>query len=303
MTKVHTIDLNFQGVPHATAVYLLEGPDGLVLIETGPGSTLQTCLSALNDIGVKPDAVRHVLVTHIHLDHAGAAGWWAQQGAQVYVHYFGARHLIAPEKLLSSAKRIYGDKMDTLWGEMLPAPAERITQVYDNDVLRVGGLEIMALETPGHARHHHVYQLENVAFTGDAAGLRLLNLPLADIPAPPPEFDREAWLQTVDRIQHGRFATIYPTHFGAVLDVDAHLDTFRQLLNDVTDFIGERMAAGLTRDDILAEYIAWNHDRARDAELTAAQIHQYDTANPLYMSVDGIMRYWRKRWERAGQSE
>ena len=298
MTKIHTIDLNFQGVSQATAVYLLEGPEGPVLIETGPGSTLQTCLDALANLGVKPSDIKHVLVTHIHLDHAGAAGWWAQHGAQVYVHYFGARHLISPEKLLASAKRIYGDMMDTLWGEMLPAPAEHITEVHDNDVLHVGGLAIKALETPGHARHHHVYELGDVAFTGDAAGLRLLNLPLADIPAPPPEFDREAWHETVNRIENGRYATIYPTHFGAVPDVSDHLAVFRQLLDDATDFVGTRMADGMARDDILNAYLTWNHGRARAAGLTEAQIRQYDTANPLYMSVDGIMRYWRKRWER-----
>lgn len=295
MTTIHTIDLNFQGVSHATAVYLIIGPEGPVLIETGPGSTLPHCLQSLANLGVQPEDIKKVLVTHIHLDHAGAAGWWAQQGAQVYVHSFGARHLIDPSRLMASASRIYGDQMDTLWGDMLPAPADHVTAVYDNDVIQAGGLEFVALETPGHALHHHVYQLGDIAFTGDAAGLRLLNMPLADIPAPPPEFDREAWLQTVDRIANGRYTTIYPTHFGAVPDVDAHLTAFRQLLNDVTDFVGTRMQAGQDRDTILAAYIEWNHARARAAGLSAAEIHQYDTANPLYMSVDGIMRYWRKR--------
>ena len=113
---IHVLDLNFQGLKEITAVYLVVGPEGPILIETGPGSTLATLLSQIRQRGFEPEQIKHVLVTHIHLDHAGAAGWWAQQGAQIYVHSFGARHLIAPDKLLSSAQRIYGDKMNMLWG-------------------------------------------------------------------------------------------------------------------------------------------------------------------------------------------
>lgn len=299
MPQIHTIDLNFQGVPHATAVYVIDsGSEGPVLVETGPGSTLNHCLDALKQLGIQPKDVRHVLLTHIHLDHAGAAGWWAQQGARVYVHYFGARHLIDPSKLLASATRIYGDKMDTLWGEMLPVPAERLTELYDNDTVNIGDLTFTALETPGHARHHHTYQLGSTAFTGDAAGLRLMNLPLVDIPAPPPEFDREVWVQTVDRLLAARFDTIYPTHFGAVTDVQGHLQAFRALIGDAAEFVRVRMEAGVSRDDLVMQYRDWTIERARAVGLTDAEIHQYETANPLYMSVDGIMRYWRKRQEK-----
>ena len=117
MTKqpdIHVLDLKFQGLPKIVAAYLVVGPDGPILIETGPGSTLNTLLSQIRQHGFQPDEIKHLLVTHIHLDHAGAAGWWAQQGTQIYVHSFGARHLIRPEKLLSSAQRIYGDQMETL---------------------------------------------------------------------------------------------------------------------------------------------------------------------------------------------
>ncbi len=169
------IDTQFQGMSQVTAVYLLVGPEGPVLIETGPGSTLPAVLHGLAKHGYSPADIRHVLVTHIHLDHAGAAGWWAQQGAQIYVHHLGGPHLVDPRRLIQSATRIYGEMMDTLWGEIVPAPADRVTTLYDGDTVSAGGLIFTALDTPGHANHHHSYLLETpdgrIAFTGDAAGV------------------------------------------------------------------------------------------------------------------------------------
>lgn len=294
-SDIHVIDLNFQGIPQVTAAYLLVGADGPILIETGPGSTLHTLLDKIQQLGFKPEDIKHVLVTHIHLDHAGAAGWWAQQGSQIYVHNFGARHLIQPDKLLASAGRIYGEKMDTLWGEMLPSPAENVTEVFDNDVLDVAGLRIKALETPGHARHHHVYALGDIAFVGDAAAARLPSWGLPDIPAPPPEFDLEVWEATIDRLLQQNYRQIYPTHFGVVNDVKSYLQTVKQLIRETAVFIRTQMDAGHTRDEIVAIYENWFAERAKAAGLTEAGITQYDAANPLYMSVDGIMRYWRKQ--------
>ena len=251
---IHVLDLNFQGLPAITAAYLVVGPEGPILIETGPGSTLDTLLSQIRQHGFEPEMIKHVLVTHIHLDHAGAAGWWAQQGAQIYVHSFGARHLISPEKLFASAKRIYGDKMDMLWGEMLPAPAEKVTEVFDNDVLELAGLTIKALETPGHARHHHVFVVGDIAFTGDAAAVNLPELNLPDIPAPPPEFDLETWEATLDRLLTQDFSRIYPTHFGPVDDVKEHLSAAKKLVRETAVFIQQKMQEELSRDEIVVAY-------------------------------------------------
>ncbi len=291
---IRTLDLNYQNVPQAIASYLIIGLDGPVLVETGPGSTLAAAQAELAKHGYTPKDIRHVFVTHIHLDHAGAAGWWAQQGAQIYVHYFGVRHLVDPSKLWASASRIYGDKMEQLWGEMLPAPEEKVTAVHDNDVIQAAGLTFKALETPGHARHHHVWQLEDIAFTGDAAGIRLPHNPLVDVPAPPPEFDREAWLETLDRLQAAKFSALYPTHFGRLEDVNHQLNSLRALVNEAAEFIHEKMMASVSRDNMVSMYENWVRTRAKSLGLTDAQMHQYEMANPLYMSVDGIMRYWRK---------
>lgn len=293
--EIHVLDLQFQGIPEVTAAYLIVGPEGPILIETGPGSTLNTLLNKIRARGFQPEQIKHVLVTHIHLDHAGAAGWWAQQGAQIYVHSFGAKHLVDPEKLLASAGRIYGDKMDTLWGEMLAAPADKVTEVFDNDVLQVAGLEIKALETPGHARHHHVFVLGDIAFAGDAAAARLPGWGFPDVPAPPPEFDLEVWEATLDHLLAQNFQCIYPTHFGPVDDVQGHLQAVKALVRETAVFVQTKMQDGLSRDELIMVYENWFAERARAAGLTEAAITQYATANPLYMSVDGIMRYWRKR--------
>ena len=316
--NIQILDTQFQGMAQVTAVYLLTGPDGPVLIETGPGSTLTAIVDALATHGYRPGDIRHILLTHIHLDHAGAAGWWAQQGAQIYVHHVGAPHLIDPSKLLASASRIYGDRMDLLWGEILPAPAERITALYDGDVVRVNGLALTALDTPGHASHHHTYLIEGdagrIAFTGDATGVRLPHVNVVDLPAPPPEFQLETWLRTLDRLEAAEAAVIYPTHFGPIADVHGHLEALRTLMVDSVAFVEQRLGdltgqesaadwAGLEvtpalRQQLLDDYVGWNRRRAAALGLSQTNIDGYELANPMFMSVDGIIRYLRKRGQR-----
>jgi glyoxylase-like metal-dependent hydrolase (beta-lactamase superfamily II) len=293
--EIYTLDLNFQGLPHTIASYLVVGPEGAILIETGPQSTLKTLLARLAEYGYSPGDIRQVLVSHIHLDHAGAAGWWAQQGAQVYVHHVGAPHLIDPRKLLSSASRIYGDKMDTLWGETRPAPAERVIAVHDGQKIEIAGLTFIAWDTPGHAYHHHIYQVEDVAFSGDAAGIQLPGIYFVDLPAPPPEFNLERWRQTIRRMLTLPLKAIYPTHFGRLEDWKAQLEDLESLMFKATDFVRRRMDAGLDRDKILAQYLAEHRNRAKAAALSEVTMAQYEAANPQHMSVDGILRYWHKK--------
>ncbi len=293
--QVHTLDLFMHSLPQVTAVFLLVGPEGPVLIETGPGSSLQTVLNHLGAFKISPQHIKHVLVTHIHLDHAGAAGWWAQQGAQVYVHPRGAPHLIDPSKLIASAYRIYGDKLEKMWGNILPAPERQITIIEGGTRFKVAGLSFEALDTPGHARHHHVYKLGDIAFVGDAGGIHMPHNPVPGIPAPPPEFELDAWQKTLDRLLKANFKTIYLTHFGRVDHVQEHLMEIKKLLNDAVQFISYHMGAGASRDAIVAHYEEWNRQRAHAAGISDAMIQQHKAANPLYMSVDGIMRYCRKQ--------
>lgn len=296
---VHTLDLDFQGVSRSIAAYLVQGPDGPFLVETGPASTVERLLERLREHDVEPEAIRDVFVTHIHLDHAGAAGWWARRGARVHVHARGAEHLVDPSRLLASASRIYGDRMDELWGETLSAPEANVNPIEDGAVVSAGGLSVRAIDTPGHAKHHHVFRVGDVGFTGDAAGIHVPDSPLVDLPAPPPEFDREAWMTTIDRLEAERFARIYPTHFGPLDDVAARLEQLRTAMNEAVATMEAWSAEGLDRDAIMKRYLEWNRERAKASGLDWKMIHRYETANPPYMSVDGILRYLRKREERA----
>ncbi len=268
-----------------------------MLIETGPASTLPNLLARLEEHGVAPGDVQHVLVTHIHLDHAGAAGWWAQQGATVYVHPNGARHLIDPSKLLTSAERIYKDRMAELWGQTLPAPAERVVAVEGDSTIEAAGLSFIALDTPGHARHHHVYRLGDVAFTGDAAGVRLGERHWIDLPAPPPEFDLEAWKTTLDRLRRENLDVIYRTHFGPTTDVSAQLDRFESHLDEGAALVRDLMAEGLDRDSMIERYNETMWTLASQDGVDDEVALAYELANPRFISVDGIARYWRKRAE------
>lgn len=293
--NVHVIDHHHQGFPQVIASYLLESPAGPVLIETGPQRTLPHLLAGLERLGLHPSDIRHVFVTHIHLDHAGAAGWWAQQGAQIYVHFVGAPHLINPTKLIQSAGRIYGDQMESLWGDILPCPSERITPLHDNETILLGDLAITAWNTPGHAFHHHTLVVEDIAFVGDLAGVRLPGTDWISVTTPPPEFHLENWRTSLSRVQSANLQTIYPTHFGPFTDVADHLRRMGELLEEASQFIYQHWSAGLERDELVARYIAWNREQAAAHGITPALFEHYQAANPLFMSADGIARYWQKR--------
>ncbi|HXV74927.1 MAG TPA: MBL fold metallo-hydrolase [Candidatus Polarisedimenticolaceae bacterium] len=293
--RIDTIDLQFEGTPQVIAAFLLRGAGGPVLIETGPGSTLATLHRGLAALGVTAGDVRHVLLTHIHLDHAGAAGWWARHGATVYVHPAGAPHLIDPSKLIRSAERIYGDRMESLWGEILPAPAERVVALADGATIEVEGLSISALATPGHAAHHHVFRIGSVAFTGDAAGIRLPGSEWIDLPAPPPEFDREAWRGSLDRLRQAGLTEIHRTHFGRCSTVAADLAAFEAVMERGTEAIRELLEQGVDRDEMVRRFGAQMRARARELGIDGRALRAYELANPRSMSVDGITRYWRKR--------
>jgi glyoxylase-like metal-dependent hydrolase (beta-lactamase superfamily II) len=293
--NIHTLDLKFLGKSHTIASYLIEGPAGPVLVETGPASTLANLQAGLAEHGYRPADIHHILVSHIHLDHAGAAGWWAQQGAQIYVHPVGAPHLVDPTRLLASATRIYGEDMDRLWGQILPAPEDKVTPVQDGEIIKVAGLSFKAMDTPGHAYHHHVYQLGDIAFTGDAAGIRIPGINFVDLPAPPPEFNLELWQITIDRLLEQPFETIYPTHFGRLNSWRSQLERLKALLQEASEFVRSRMDTGLERKNILSDYMAWHRRRAEAVQMPQEIFEQYEAANPHFMSVDGLIRYWRKR--------
>jgi len=296
---VHILDLNFMALDHAVAAFAVEGPDGWALVETGPGSTLPALVEGLAALGVHPAELAGVLVTHIHLDHAGAAGWLARQGVPIHVHPVGAPHLVDPSRLIASATRIYGDAMDRLWGNILPAPDDRVIAVEDGATVAVAGLTFRAIATPGHAKHHHAWRVGDALFTGDAGGVRLPGSRLVAVPAVPPEFDPDAWRATMDRLVAECDAlpttTLYLTHFGAVADGRWHFERLREELSDVVAFIGARQGEGLERDAILQLYVEWSRARALEAGVDAAELARFEAANPFGVSVDGVLRWLGRR--------
>jgi glyoxylase-like metal-dependent hydrolase (beta-lactamase superfamily II) len=287
--------LHFLGHPQTIASFLVRGPDGPVLVESGPGSTVAVLQAGLQQFGLTPDDIHDVLLTHIHLDHAGAAGWLAQRGATIHVHQAGAPHLARPERLLTSARRIYGDQMDALWGEFLPVPEAQLRPLAHNDVVRAGGLEFTALDTPGHAGHHMIYQLGDIAFAGDLGGVRRPGLRHVRVPTPPPEFDRNAWLASIERVRGLGLGRLYLTHFGPIDDVDEHLARVAGLVSDYAQQVHEALLRGAERDAIVTEFGAWEQARMEAEGVPPEQWPVYADIGPVGMSVDGMIRYWQKQ--------
>lgn len=292
--RLHTLDLRFQGQPQIIAAYLVECGKELALIETGPGSTLPALLEGIRGLGFSPDAVKHVFVTHIHLDHAGAAGWWAQQGATIFAHPKATPHLIDPSKLVESAKRIYAERMDTLWGDMLSAPADRVVTLTNGQTVKVGPVTFTAIDTPGHARHHHAYACEGVCFTGDVAGMKLPDCDYLSVTAAPPQFDPVAYGDSLQRLHEAGFSKLYLTHFGEVTDVSGHLSRYAMRVEEVFECIQNLLAEGLRGDALRAAYGEAEHAVARKAGLSEGDWLRYECGNSTAMGADGIALFCEK---------
>src|SRR4029079_18659824 len=217
-TGLDYIDLNFLGRPGIIATGVLHGTAGVALVDPGPATTLGNLTTALTRKGVRFEDVRHVLLTHIHLDHAGATGSIVDRHPhiEVVVHSRGAPHISNPERLLASAGRLYGQDMDRLWGEVKPVPGERMKAVEGGERLMVAGREMRVAYTPGHASHHVSYfdTVSRVAFVGDTAGIRRESGTYVMPPTPPPVIDLEAWRVSEQKILAWDPDTLFLTHFG-----------------------------------------------------------------------------------------
>lgn len=293
-TGVLTLDLNFQGRPYAIASYLIRSGDGVVLIESGPGSTLPALEAGLAKEGLSPRDVTHVLLTHIHLDHAGAAGWLARQGAEVYVHPVGAPHMLNPEKLIASATRIYGDRMKTLWGEFLPVPEDKLHIVQDMEEIVIGNMRFLPINTPGHAEHHYAYLFEDICFTGDVGGVRIPGYQYLRIPMVPPELHMERWHESMKRLRQEKFARIAPTHFGIFDDPEWQLRAVEKALDDTVHWMEEVMPSEPTLEELRQLFTEKTLADNEKLGLSEEVVNAYQLANPPGMSADGLMRYWKK---------
>ena len=292
--EVITLDLKFRDVPRALASFLVLAPSGPVLIETGPGSTTSRLEISLSENGFSVEDIKHVMITHLHLDHSGAAGWLASKGATIYIHWRAAQHLVDPSRLLSSARRIYGDAMDDMWGATLPVSKDRIHELKDGEDVLVNDMTVSVTEAKGHSNHHHVLRIGDVAFVGDVGGIRIPGKQFVTLPAPPPEFDLGQWQISLARLRELNLRKMYCTHFGIVDDINIHIDQLVSELNLVVQYVKKLIAAAYDKDEIISRYVEWYRERAICAGLSSDELLMYETANPFFMSVDGIMRYLSK---------
>ncbi|MDW8425291.1 MAG: MBL fold metallo-hydrolase [Meiothermus sp.] len=289
---IHVLDLHDRA-PRVIASFLLETGAGPVLFETGPESRFSVLLDGLNALGYAASDIRHVFVTHIHLDHAGAAWRMAERGATIYVHPKGAPHLVDPSKLWASATRIYGDQMEALWGQMGYVPEGQIEILQDGDTVQVGEATIQALETPGHADHHHAFLIGDALIGGDVTGVKIGRGPVLP-PCPPPEIHIETWLASLAKIRALNPRKLYLTHFGETDDVGPHLSALEARLLEWADWIKVRLKAGQTREQMVLEFAAYVAATLRSAGLSDEEVQEYELADPSWMSVDGLVRYWNK---------
>ncbi len=289
--RVETIDLNFLGTEQVIASFLLLGGGSAAIVESGPTSCLEHLRGGLKANGVSPEDVREVLLTHIHLDHAGASGHLAEilPNATFYVHELGYPHLADPSKLVKSATRIYG--------EARPVPEGRIVVLGDGEEVEAAGGRLVAHDTPGHAYHHLAYLEPDSGslFAGDVAGIRLPGQSYVRPPTPPPEIDVEAWVRSIGTMRKIAPRTLHPTHFGHYDDVERHLSELEQRLQDWLLFVEERADEGASREEI-SEELRIKGDAEMLAEGAAPEESEhYDLAGNYEMLTAGILRYVEKR--------
>jgi glyoxylase-like metal-dependent hydrolase (beta-lactamase superfamily II) len=263
-------------VERVIGAYVVETDDGPALHDCGPASCVPQLKAALAERELELGDVRHLLLSHIHLDHAGAAGVLVREhpGLQVHVSAVGAPHLLDPSRLEASARRLYGDTFDDLWGELAPVPEQNV---------HVAGERLVGLQcfpTPGHASHHVCYLHDDgTLYAGDAAGVRIQPHVTVLPPTPPPEFDLDAWLRTLDEIERRAPTRLALIHFGLAEDVERHLDELRRRLRDWV------ARAGVTEEEF-----------AESARADVADgVDEYERAMPFWQSYAGLRRYWEKR--------
>lgn len=292
MDNIKVLDLQFQGAKNTIASFLVIDTDGPVLVETGPESTWPQLERELANHGVKPKDIQHVLLSHIHFDHAGAAWKFAELGAKIYVHPAGSPHLAAPSKLWQSAEMIYGDTMEQLWGKMAPIPATQLVAVNDGDVLNLGNLEFKALHTPGHAVHHIAWAFEHTMFSGDVAGVKIGDGPVMP-PCPPPDIHIEHWKNSLSLLKNAQPKSLLLTHFGKIENPKDHLQQLEEIIDDWALWMKKHYDLKTPSEEIIPQFMAYTSSQMSEAGADRELIQLYEYANPSWMSVNGLLRYWK----------
>lgn len=308
--QIQAIDVGYLNLQGAANVFLIEGPAGFALVESGTATTWPELVIQLEQRGVHPTQIMDLLLTHIHLDHAGAAGHFAAGDSRVWVHSFGVPHLIDPTKLIASSRRVHGEMYERFYGDLWPTPESQALAVCDGQLISAAGLEFHAIETPGHARHHHALLLKHAdqrhIFVGDALGIAVPNSDFISIPTPPPEFDPIAWKQSLQRLRDASPTHLWLTHGGlqstntaAALHfidrVQARLEEESNLLKRQATAIsasGARDSSAYQKALLAAtdEYKNWLHPKAAAAGVSARNLAQFLGDSFLLMNLQGAIR-------------
>jgi glyoxylase-like metal-dependent hydrolase (beta-lactamase superfamily II) len=289
----------FLGENEIIGSYLLAGRDELAIIDPGPGSMVESLLTSIQSVGFDPQEVTHILATHVHLDHMGAAGTLVRQlpRAQVYAHSKGAPHLLDTAKVVASASRIFGERMKLLWGEIESTPQERLSIIEGGDILNIAGRRLEVHYTPGHAVHHVIFfdAHSGELFAGDVAGVKLQDVDYVRPPTPPPDLDLEAWSDSINLVKSLRPDVLYIGHFGAIKNIPEHFDLLREKLNSWGDFVLGAMRDGKDEAEITALLIEHTKPELLRAAHNSHAIERYEIATNYPMTVQGFMRYWKKK--------
>ncbi len=299
---IELVDLDYLGQPESIATALIETPDGFGVVDPGPTTSLGTLRAVLEARGASVADLSWILLTHIHLDHAGGSGVLVSENPdiRVFVHQRGARHLEDPAKLLESATRIYGDKMEYLWGAFVPVPAANVTVLEGGERLDLGGRTLLVAASPGHAWHHVAYldETSGTAFVGDVAGERYPGTAFVIPVTPPPDIDLESWRESWEHLRQWNPAALFLTHFGVFPDVAAHLDQLERR----TEAWAQRVRAGLGEDvpdeEKARAFYAWALTEMR-RELPELLALRYARSAGVLESWTGLARYWRKKLEKG----
>lgn len=296
------IDTGHVGNPGTIAVFAFRLPrGGFALVESGPGSTQAAVERGLEEAGLDPAELRYLLLTHIHLDHAAAAGGLLANSsdAELIVHQVGARHMVDPSRLMASAERVYGHMLEPLWGRMQPVDDHRVTAVQGEESIDLGGRRVTVLATPGHASHHVSYLLDDgTLFTGDSAGVRLSGAPVVRPALPPPDLDLDVWEDSIARMLEAEPERLVLTHFGPVEGreaADTHLNDVLDRNRQWSQHILEGLRAGESDEELVERM-----QRLEDEELAAADVlpgirQRYKVTSDAAMTVTGVKRYFTKR--------
>ncbi len=300
MPRLTTIDLGFQGFSQVIAAYAAETGDGrFVLFESGPASSVEAVERAVADLGFALADLAAIFATHVHLDHSGGAGVLARRtGCTVHAHPAGVAHLIDPNaKLLPSAERLYGDRLEPLWGKTEGVPSRQLKTVGHGEKIVLGSLEVVGWHTPGHAVHHVAWQVGGDVVTGDVGGIRFPGSRHVAPPMPPPDIDVELWRESLDLLRSLEPERLLLTHYGAFDDVERHLDELEERLLRWTAIAEKTVAAGGSREDLGAALLELDTGEIAAQSLPDDVVARYRHLCPVVENSAGLYRYIAKRNE------